>query len=424
MACPRKIAALNTLAKVTFENIFERDLKMCPEVELYISGFPCTPFSRLHNQSKLLRDKNARQFWASIATLKDKRPPLAIFENVYGIKQVLGKVCKAMACEGLYRVLKLDLNPMHLGEPQHRPRIYFILVRCDAAVGSEEQMQSFAQHAWDSLRQCDHRMCHYQILPSDHPYVGACQQAQSDRKRVWGGHRWKQHHASTKLRLASKAAHDGGVTSALPFGLATEREKDIWRRLSSACPAGVPLCVDISQSLGRSVRADGGVPTIIPGGKFIVACGSARRTLTGIDKLMLQGFPVHAMKFPNQHTSAMLGRCAGNSMHVKCIAAAIYLGLACVTDLAAIARPIPSSISFQCATTITKKRKRAEKQLRAPALKCKRSRTNAFGGLTPKKTAKRCGGVTPSSGGVRPKSIAPSHVFSSRMTVCEMLFGN
>ena len=38
---------------------------------LYTAGFPCTPFSFLHNDTELLADENARQFFAVRDLLKD-----------------------------------------------------------------------------------------------------------------------------------------------------------------------------------------------------------------------------------------------------------------------------------------------------------------------------------------------------------------
>ena len=44
------------------------------QVALMITGFPCTPFSRLHNNSSLLDDGEAKQFYETVARIKACQP--------------------------------------------------------------------------------------------------------------------------------------------------------------------------------------------------------------------------------------------------------------------------------------------------------------------------------------------------------------
>ena len=338
LAAPRDIAALNCPAECTFGDILKRRVSDVPSIQLYVSGFPCTPFSMLHHDTQLLQDKNARQFRASVRTLSHVRPAVAIFENVLGVKRVLSKVTKALECGGAYRVVRVEMNPAHLGEPQNRPRLYFLAVREDVAIGDQKHMQELASFVWESLREQRPRPCDSQLLPNNHPQVTAKRPVH--RISQIGTQKWKEHHQKLVLPpLIKPPSAIGGVTSALPtsaeLGLTSPREIDHWNRLRQACSPGTPLCVDITQSLGRSFRTDGRVPTITPSGKFIVACGAVRRQVVGIEKLMLQGFPVQSMRFPKHITSSMIGACAGNAMHVKCIAVAILLGTSFSLDLTA-----------------------------------------------------------------------------------------
>ena len=396
-AAPRDIAALNCLAECTFADILKRRLSDVPPVQLYVSGFPCTPFSMLHHDTKLLQDKNAKQFRASVRTLAHVRPAVAIFENVLGVKRVLSKVTKALECGGAYRVVRLDMNPVHLGEPQNRPRLYFVAVRADVAICNQKHMQEAARFVWESLRERRPWPCDSQLLPSNHPQVMA-KHLVTRRLSQTGKQKWKEHHQKFVLPpLIKPPSAIGGLTSALPMsaelGLTSPREIDHWNRLRQACSPGTPLCVDITQSLGRSFRTDGRVPTITPSGKFVVVCGSVRRQLVGIEKLMLQGFPVQSMRFPKHITSSMIGACAGNAMHVKCIAVAILLGMSFVAEIAT-----------------------APPQGGAPGGVTSAAEARATRNVTKVRVAHLRGGVTP--------NLKRRRVESASATACESLFGS
>lgn len=336
-AGPRSIAAWNTPAEITFNDILRRPVDQVPQVNMYISGFPCTPFSTLHNRTRLMQDRNAKQFRASVKTLHHIKPPVAIFENVLGARRVLNVILRALRRNGEYKVMTVEMNASHLGEPQHRPRLYFICVRSDVAVGSENEMQDLAEFVWQSLRAPKPRSCDSQLLPSCHPLVVADsakpRTSQSTPRQSQQG--WKAQHEAVLLRPCAKGAGQiGGTTlpTGTELGLRTPRELDAWAHICRAYKHG-PLCVDISQSLGRGIRTDGASPTVTPAGRFVVVCGHVRRQLVAIEKLMLQGFPVHQMRFPSTCTSNALGACGGNAMSIKCVAVAILLALTLVTDI-------------------------------------------------------------------------------------------
>jgi hypothetical protein len=112
------------------------------------------------------------------------------------------------------------------------------------------------------------------------------------------------------------------------MGIHAPRKRSAWDLLRQR--GATTLVADLSQSLGRSYRTDALVPCVTPRGQIFVACGPVQRQLVPMEKLMLQGFPVHKMKFPKHVSDAALGQAAGNAMHVKCIAAALAIALAFV----------------------------------------------------------------------------------------------
>lgn len=94
----------------------------CPQVALFVTGFPCTPFSWLHNNSALLADDEAQQFYETVRRIKRLQPcasslykfqfccflacgsssiqPLAskaaVLENVLGLYRVLDRVMRVI----------------------------------------------------------------------------------------------------------------------------------------------------------------------------------------------------------------------------------------------------------------------------------------------------------------------------------------
>ena len=66
-------------------------------VGAYTCGFPCQPFSLLHNGTRLFGEADANVFFQTLATVLRVEPLLAVLENVIGIMRVwrragLGKI--------------------------------------------------------------------------------------------------------------------------------------------------------------------------------------------------------------------------------------------------------------------------------------------------------------------------------------------
>jgi len=133
-AGPQKFSHRNVPVRDYQTDILSRRPSPCDRpTMLYVAGFPCTPFSSLHNGSQLLGDMNARQFWAVIETIEIVRPVLCILENVMGIKRCLPDIVAALDSigDGAYCLLQRAVNPVMLGCPSSRERLYFALVRKD-----------------------------------------------------------------------------------------------------------------------------------------------------------------------------------------------------------------------------------------------------------------------------------------------------
>ncbi len=64
-----------------------------PDIDVYINGFPCTPYSLLRrHRTKLMREKAAKPYFKLLEVLRTKRPAMAILENVLGIRKVMNRI--------------------------------------------------------------------------------------------------------------------------------------------------------------------------------------------------------------------------------------------------------------------------------------------------------------------------------------------
>ena len=115
--------------------------------DIYICGFPCKPYSSLRRHStKLLKEASAKPFFAVVRLLRERRPVLAVLENVRGIQAVFKQVFAQLRRIAGYFVFVVPMDSADLGEPVSRPRFYFVLVRQVQSAAEYERKQQ-----WGSL---------------------------------------------------------------------------------------------------------------------------------------------------------------------------------------------------------------------------------------------------------------------------------
>ena len=141
---PRLVIAANCPPEQKlFDDVLDEKMdSVLPEVDMYVAGFSCKPFSRLHHQTRLLDEQEAGIFFAVVRKLKKLRPPAFVFENAEGIKRCMPQVLALLRDVG-YNVIVELLNPLELGEPVSRPRYYFIGTRKDVSSVSEADATAF-----------------------------------------------------------------------------------------------------------------------------------------------------------------------------------------------------------------------------------------------------------------------------------------
>ena len=62
-------------------DITKRDHSTLPDIDLYVCGFPCQPFS-IAGDRKGFEDKRGNVFWSCLDVIKVKQPKYFILENV------------------------------------------------------------------------------------------------------------------------------------------------------------------------------------------------------------------------------------------------------------------------------------------------------------------------------------------------------
>lgn len=185
---PRKVLLANTPPEQIFSDVLRSSQgEPPPWVHLYLSGFSCKPFSTLHHQTKLLQEEEARVFFAVVDRIHQVRPSCFVLENVLGIQRIQSQVQDLLTSSGLYTVLPLKMDPADLGEPVHRPRVYFFGVRKDVALGPEGCLSKVLAQSWKAVKSKvrsskSNVSLMQRLLPSWHPAVV---EHQSFRRLRW-----------------------------------------------------------------------------------------------------------------------------------------------------------------------------------------------------------------------------------------------
>lgn len=128
----RKSIEANYKPKKLYEDIMlERTLE---DIDLYVCGFPCTPFSSA-GKMKSFEDPRANIFPQCVKVIKEKKPKIFILENVKSLTQKKNKpyydYVNTELCMEEYNVTYTFMNTKDYGIPQNRARLYIIGIRKD-----------------------------------------------------------------------------------------------------------------------------------------------------------------------------------------------------------------------------------------------------------------------------------------------------
>ena len=165
----RDFINMNFPGAVLYDDMARRDQSLAPPHDLYVCGFPCKPFSSLHHGSQFFKEAQARPFFAAIKTIAACLPAVAILENVPGIQRVMPQVLRHLRKLAWYTVIVIHDNPLSMGEPVDRPRIFFVLLRADVVKDNAQRLatQLVSAGCCETPRAAVRDRC----LPNDSPAV-------------------------------------------------------------------------------------------------------------------------------------------------------------------------------------------------------------------------------------------------------------
>lgn len=314
---------------VVFPDMLTRDHDSLPAHNVYVCGFPCTPFSSLRTNSKLLRDPNAKPFFATLRTIERCLPQLVILENVVGIRQVMAKVWKRLAALRWYEVLTFLIDPADLGEPVRRPRYYFVLVRQDACRARGGKLHRLAAKlAAVGLQPRGVVRLSQRLLPNASPEVQRWLSTLT-RRHDEGASATTRGKGPKGRKLKWVARHAQSAHSSSSSGVVgrvvglSPRQRSLLGILQAQAGGQTDFNTDVSQALGRARPAQvSACPTVTPRGRIVV--GELGRLMVPIEKLLVHLFPVHTLQFPRCLTDADLADLGGNTMHLMAAGASVW----------------------------------------------------------------------------------------------------
>jgi DNA (cytosine-5)-methyltransferase 1 len=119
-----------------FSDMTDRDTKKLPDIDIYICGFPCQPFSNAGYRQGMQDEKGrGNLFWYCLDVIATKMPYYFILENVKGLVTIdngntFDTIIKELSSVG-YTVYWNVLNTKDYGIPQQRERLYMVGIRSD-----------------------------------------------------------------------------------------------------------------------------------------------------------------------------------------------------------------------------------------------------------------------------------------------------
>ena len=117
--------------KTLFGDMTKRKRKDIPDIDMYVCGFPCQPFS-VTGKRKGTSDSRGNIIWECIRILREKKPRIFVLENVRGLLsihhgQVFSKILTKLRHIDPHYVIEWKiLNTCHYGIPQSRERVYIV----------------------------------------------------------------------------------------------------------------------------------------------------------------------------------------------------------------------------------------------------------------------------------------------------------
>tara|TARA_B110000285_G_scaffold224798_1_gene282081 strand:+ start:1145 stop:2071 length:927 start_codon:yes stop_codon:yes gene_type:complete len=120
----------NYKPKILYGDIQKRNVKTIDDFDIYVSGFPCQPFSKA-NKFKTKVDPRLNLFENCLDVIVEKEPKIFILENVKTLVTLnkgsyFNEILSRLENNGKYNVNWKVMNSKDYGIPQSRDRLYII----------------------------------------------------------------------------------------------------------------------------------------------------------------------------------------------------------------------------------------------------------------------------------------------------------
>jgi DNA (cytosine-5)-methyltransferase 1 len=134
----RRSIEANYNPETIYEDITKRDHSKLPDVDIYVCGFPCQPFS-LAGKLRGLNDKRSNVMFECIKVIKTKKPKIFILENVKNFagfdkgrpyKHLMRKLHQLRK----YNIHSQNMNTRDYGIPHNRDRLYIVGICRDVQI--------------------------------------------------------------------------------------------------------------------------------------------------------------------------------------------------------------------------------------------------------------------------------------------------
>jgi DNA (cytosine-5)-methyltransferase 1 len=150
-----QIIQANYEPTILYGDMKERDITTIPNIDMYVSGFPCQPYS-IANKYKKPVDPRINLFQNCLDVIFHKRPSCFLLENVITLVTLnqgkyFNEIINQLERDDIYHIYWMKMNSKDYGIPQSRKRVYIIGVRKDVC---KKEFQFPKQKKMMSLKQC------------------------------------------------------------------------------------------------------------------------------------------------------------------------------------------------------------------------------------------------------------------------------
>ena len=169
---------------IIFGDMTKRNINDVPDIDLYVSGFPCQPFSRA-NKFKTSVDPRLNLFNNCLEVIRNKKPKIFILENVKTLVTLsngkyFNEILEILNSLNIYHIHWKVINSKDCGIPQCRDRLYIIGISREYSIydflfPEKKQMRDINDFIDDTdntimkIKECNETL--FNNVPSDSVFI-------------------------------------------------------------------------------------------------------------------------------------------------------------------------------------------------------------------------------------------------------------